>query len=731
MGVARTVRQTRFLHCAAAVAATFVVAWPCCAQSKLAGQPSELSWAQYLNKYPGLLPAIGELVDKLQHNVKFPEVRGGSRLLPLLPASTMSYAAFPNYGDVARQALNVFRQELQESSVLRDWWQHGDLAAEGPKLEDSLEKFSEFQRFLGEEIVVSGSLEGQEPKLLVVSEVRKPGLKKFLQQRVDQLAGNAKPEVRVFDPQELATAQDGDASQKFLVLVRPDFVVGALDLATLRGFSARLDRGSLEFVPTPFGRRVAQEYEGGVTILAATDLQKILGQVSPGTKGATFQRSGFDDVKYLVWEHKNVAGQTVSQAELSFNGPRHGPASWLAKSGPLSSLDFVSPKAMLAATVVLANPTQIFEDIKGLSGPNSNPFATLAPMEQALKLSLKDDLLRYLTGEVTVELDNVTPPAPVWKAIFKVNDAGRLRQTLSTLLAAGNVEAQRFEEKGATYYTVRVPFSKTVMEIGYAFVDGHLIVGSSREVVAEAVRLHKTGESLGKSKAFLASWPPGHGSQASALFYQDPIAMTALKLRQFAPEMAESLTQFSGATTPTVVCLYGEESAIREASSNGAFDVGAALVVAAIAIPNLLRSKIAANEALAVGTIRTMNTAEITYAATYPERGFAPDLATLGPDTRRPDVVSPDHAGLISEALGNESCAAHAWCTKSGFQFRIAAVCKKQLCTEYVAIGTPVDSNTGGRSFCSTSDALVRSKTGPPLTSPVSVAECRAWPPLQ
>ncbi len=47
------------------------------------------------------------------------------------------------------------------------------------------------------------------------------------------------------------------------------------------------------------------------------------------------------------------------------------------------------------------------------------------------------------------------------------------------------------------------------------------------------------------------------------------------------------------------------------------------LIIAAIAIPNLLRSRIAANEASAVGSLRTLNTAEITYNTTYPSTGFA------------------------------------------------------------------------------------------------------------
>jgi len=126
-----------------------------------------------------------------------------------------------------------------------------------------------------------------------------------------------------------------------------------------------------------------------------------------------------------------------------------------------------------------------------------------------------------------------------------------------------------------------------------------------------------------------------------------------------------------------------------------------------------------------------MIVAEVTYAATYPPRGYAPDLATLGPDVRGPAAQSADHAGLINETLGNASCTASAWCTKSGFRFRLAASGKRRECTEYVAMGTPVDASTGGRSFCSTSDGVIRSKTGAPLASPVSASECKAWSPLQ
>src|SRR5215471_15912210 len=54
------------------------------------------------------------------------------------------------------------------------------------------------------------------------------------------------------------------------------------------------------------------------------------------------------------------------------------------------------------------------------------------------------------------------------------------------------------------------------------------------------------------------------------------------------------------------------------------------LIIAAIAIPSLLRSKMIANESAAASSMRTINTAQATYSVKYEAKGYAPDLATLG-----------------------------------------------------------------------------------------------------
>jgi len=686
-----------------------------------------------LSKNPELLKEFGNLINQFQHNIQYPAPRSETRLLPLLPGSTMFYAAFPNYGQASGQALKILRQELKDNAAFRDWWHQGEMAATGPKLEDALEKFSELNDFLGDEVVVSGGADGKEPSFAIVAEVRKPGLKKYLQQMLQDLAGNAKPQIRVFDPRELAAAVDKGASQEGAILVRPDFVVAAKNPAALRTLSARLDQPGREFAATPFGKRVEREYQDGVTVLGAADLQGFINQAPPATKqNVAFQQSGFADVKYLVWESRRVDGKSVSQFELSFNAPRRGAAAWLAKSGPLNSLDFVSPDAILSVSLVLSNPAQIFDDVKGLvSLSNPRAFAALPMFEQALHLSVKDDLLSLLQGDVTVELDSAAPPKPEWRAILGVKDTDRLQHTLNALLTVANLVPRRDEDGGVAYYSLRIPTPKTVMSLTYALVDGHLILGSSQDTVAESVKLHRSGGSLAKSSKLLASVPPGQSLNASGLFYEDPVAVAAMQMRNFAPEVADSIVAGRKDSTPSAAWIYADDSAIRDVSSNSTFDAGAVLIVAAVAIPNLMRSKMAANEATAIGSLRTINVAQIAYKTSFPQVGFAASLSTLGRNPNGSLAESPNYADLLDDSLTNEACSQDGWCIKSGFRFKLSGACTHRRCQEYVLLAVPVSANTGTRNFCSISDGVIRTKPGAPWEAPLTASDCKSWLPIQ
>jgi type IV pilus assembly protein PilA len=124
------------------------------------------------------------------------------------------------------------------------------------------------------------------------------------------------------------------------------------------------------------------------------------------------------------------------------------------------------------------------------------------------------------------------------------------------------------------------------------------------------------------------------------------------------------------------------------------------LIIAAIAIPNVLRARMAANEGLAAAAIRDIDTAQVTYQATYEKIGYAPDLQSLG--GAEPCTPSPATACLINNRLAVAT-------TLPGRNGYIFAVGRSADGSQFVASAVPIKRNqTGNRSFCSTEDGKVR-----------------------
>jgi type IV pilus assembly protein PilA len=153
------------------------------------------------------------------------------------------------------------------------------------------------------------------------------------------------------------------------------------------------------------------------------------------------------------------------------------------------------------------------------------------------------------------------------------------------------------------------------------------------------------------------------------------------------------------------------------------------LIIAAIAIPNLLRARMAANEASAVGSVRTLNTAEITYNTTYPTIGFTQTLAQLGGTAGAVCVPSSTTACLVDSVLANNGNPAGSG--KSGYLFSIAAGATQAggVYVQYDFNAIPITVNqTGIRSFCAVEDAVVRVQ--PTGAAPGAEAACQALTPL-
>ena len=123
------------------------------------------------------------------------------------------------------------------------------------------------------------------------------------------------------------------------------------------------------------------------------------------------------------------------------------------------------------------------------------------------------------------------------------------------------------------------------------------------------------------------------------------------------------------------------------------------LIITVIAVPSFLNSRMAANESSAASSLRTLNTAQISYETAYATVGFAPTLSVLAGDCTGSTVPTSSSACLIDSVLQSG--------TKSGYTFVLQGVSGAPA-SSYQFIASPLNSATGVRSFCSFEDALIR-----------------------
>jgi prepilin-type N-terminal cleavage/methylation domain-containing protein len=139
------------------------------------------------------------------------------------------------------------------------------------------------------------------------------------------------------------------------------------------------------------------------------------------------------------------------------------------------------------------------------------------------------------------------------------------------------------------------------------------------------------------------------------------------------------------------------------------------LIIAAIAIPNLLKSKMTANEAAAAESIRTIDTGETTYAATCPNVGYSATLVELNTG-----AVCTSGKNILDNILGGSDPA-----IKSGYQFTYAPIPAAGLNSSFTLTVVPLKvGTTGQRGFYSDQTNVIRyTQSGAPPTN--------ADPPLQ
>ena len=141
------------------------------------------------------------------------------------------------------------------------------------------------------------------------------------------------------------------------------------------------------------------------------------------------------------------------------------------------------------------------------------------------------------------------------------------------------------------------------------------------------------------------------------------------------------------------------------------------LIIAAIAIPNLLRSKIAANESSAVGSVRTIGTAEVTYSSSW-GTGYAAGLTNLG--GAAPCTTATAAAACLIDPLLSANPA-----IKSGYQFSaLGTLASNGINNGFEVNAIPTaPQTTGVRSFCDDQVGVVKFQMAA-LAQPPVAGQC-------
>jgi hypothetical protein len=176
-----------------------------------------------------------------------------------------------------------------------------------------------------------------------------------------------------------------------------------------------------------------------------------------------------------------------------------------------------------------------------------------------------------------------------------VNDPARLQASLQVLVEKANAEIARHqsettvrleaEQSGrVTYYALRgLPF-----EVHYAYASGFLVAGPNRAQVAQALRTHASGDTLGRSARFRALLPADGQDHVSGLIYQNLGASLGAVLgaagSAVSDEQRGTLESMARQSQASLVCAYGREDGITVASNVGLTDFDPA----ELALPMLL-----------------------------------------------------------------------------------------------------------------------------------------------
>jgi hypothetical protein len=200
--------------------------------------------------------------------------------------------------------------------------------------------------------------------------------------------------------------------------------------------------------------------------------------------------------------------------------------------------------------------------------------------------AVRGALSNSLGGEFAVALDGPVMPVPSWKLIAEVYNPEALESALQQAVVAYSNSPSNAGHKplatgqetfeGRTFYSIAVPDAGPLLEFHYTFANGYLIAGPSRAVVARALQIKDSANSLLHSSKLTAMMPRDHHADFSLLFYQDlapAVEPLANLLGGLAPQHPGQTPGHGpaanalGSLKPTLIAAYAEPERITFAAN--------------------------------------------------------------------------------------------------------------------------------------------------------------------
>ena len=571
----------------------------------------DIAWSQDAARY---LTVLGDLsaIQKGLEQMPGPGVRTSSKLLDRAPwnKNMIVYAAIPNVGATLEEANRLFDERIQQSPALKQWWDDQQSANKRqPALRDMVQKIRTASDYLGDEIVlaISGEPDGTSTSPVLLAEIKRPGLREYLESTINQAGvnqtGATRNAIRFVDSAaSVRAAMSGAAtnnnSHQALAFINNSVLAISPDAAQLQTFAEQFQENASssststaapDFSGDGFHDRIQQAYQSGATWLFCANMEQITRKFVRGQrvrKEAVRDISGVSDVRYLILERKDVNGETKNQATLSFRNQRHGLAAWLAAPGPMGSLEFVSADASVAASFVIKNPGALLGELLADAEAKDPEVARhIEEFQRASGVNIIQDLAGPLGSDLTFAIDGPLLPVPSWKVAVEVYSPDRLQWGIEHIVTAVNQQADSparlsltKEQVGSrTFYTLKGSTAKMgelPFEIDYVFVDSYLLAAANRGLLNTAIQNRSTGYTLSHSAKFRDQLPRDAYANFSGIIYHDMgSAINSLvdkikSVHALTPEQTKSIAALQASSAPGLIYAYGEPDRIV-LSSNG------------------------------------------------------------------------------------------------------------------------------------------------------------------